>query len=294
MFSSLLPVRISIAFLCWAALLPVAVKGVSIVVPNSLANTEAGNNNTFPFSISSSGLSSQRYQQAYDASQFAAVPGGGYITQIIFRPDGGGQGSAFSSTLPSIAIQLSSTGATVDGLSTTFDNNIGPDALTVYFGSLLLSSAFTGPTGGPKNFDIVINLKTPFFYNPASGNLLMDVSNYGGGSSTYFDLIHSFGDSVCRLYTVLPNGVNQTTGMTDSSGLVTEFTIIPPTLSLNNSVSNIVLSWPGKAVGWHLQSAPSPSGDWSDFAATIQVQGASNVVTFAPTNNCQFFRLRYP
>ena len=168
MISSLLPVRIRIAFLCWAALLPVPVKGVSIVVPNSLANTEAGNNNTFPFSISSSGLSSQRY---------------------------------------------------------------------------------------------------------ANGNLLMDVWNYSGGSSTYFDLIHSFGDSVCRLCTLLPNGVNQTTGMTDSSGLVTEFTIIPPTLSLNNSLSNIVLSWPSKAAGWHLQSAASPSGQWSDFAATIQVQG---------------------
>jgi len=276
------------------ALLPVAVKGVSVVVPNSLANTEAGNNNTDPFSIGLSGLSSQRYQQAYDASQFAAVPGGGYITQIIFRPDGGGQGYAFSSTLPSVTIQLSTTSAAVDGLSTTFNNNIGADALTVYFGSLPLSSTFTGPAGGPKNFDIVINLKAPFFYNPANGNLLMDVWNYGGGSATYFDLIWTFGDSVCRLYTLLPNGVNQTTGMTDSAGLVTGFTFVPPALGLNTSGSNVVLSWPSKAVGWHLQSAASPSGQWSDFAASDQVQGVTNVVTLAPTNTSQFFRLRYP
>src|SRR5690349_10594526 len=78
-----------LAFLSWALIFPGLGKGASIVVPNSLANAEAGNNNSFPFSIGSSGLNSQRYQQIYDASQFAAAPGGGYITQILFRPDGG-------------------------------------------------------------------------------------------------------------------------------------------------------------------------------------------------------------
>lgn len=148
-------------------------------MPNNLATIEAGNNNAFPFDIAASSLSSQRYQQVYSAGQFAAVPGGGYITQIIFRPDTGSHGSAFSSTLGSMTIQLSTTTAGPDGLNTTFANNIGTNAVTVYYGSLPLNSACTGPANGPKDFDIAINLKTPFFYNPAQGNLLMDVWNGG-------------------------------------------------------------------------------------------------------------------
>jgi hypothetical protein len=180
----------------------------------------------------------------------------------------------------------------VDGLSTIFDNNRGPNVVPVYLGSLPLSSACIGPASGPKNFDIVINLRTPFFYNPARGNLLMDVWNYNGGSSTYFDAINSFGDSVSRLYTFL--GDNATTGQTDSSGLVTAFTIVPPAVGFNLSSTNLVLSWTTNAVGWHLQSAASPSGVWSDFTVSTQIQGTNTVATVPTTNSYQFFRLHYP
>jgi hypothetical protein len=52
---------------------------------------------------------------------------------------------------------LSTTSANPNALSTTFANNIGADDTVVFgAGALALSSAFTGPAGGPKNFDIVI------------------------------------------------------------------------------------------------------------------------------------------
>jgi hypothetical protein len=270
-------------------------RAVSIVVPNSSADTETGDNNSFPFSIGYAGFNSQRYQQVYDASQFAAARGGGYVTQILFRPDGDGvHGFAFTNTLASVQIQLSTTSAGVSNLSTTFVNNVGTDVINAYSGALPLSSACTGPAGGPKNFDIVINLQTPFFYNSANGNLLMDVRNYNGGFTTFFDSVDNLSDSVSRLYTLASDGVNLATGQGDTSGLVTEFTIVPPSLNINVSGKNVALSWTTNALAWLLQSAVNLDGPWSDFSASMSVQGTNVVVTAPPTNSCQFFRLRYP
>ena len=193
----------------------------TVIVPNSWAMTEAPGNNSYPFNITPFGLSSQRYQQVYAASQFG---GGGLITQIIFRPDAT-FGSAFTSTLPDIQIDLSTTQAGDDGLSTTYADNVGADDTVVFDrGSLTLSSAFTGPPDGPKDFDIVITLTHPFFYDPANGNLLLDVRNFGGGTTTFFDAVATFADGTSRLFN---SNVNGTTGTTDTSGLVTGFTIVP-------------------------------------------------------------------
>ena len=62
----------------------------------------------------------------------------------------------------------------------------------IFSGALAFSSAFTGPAGGPKDFDILVDLTTPFFYNPALGNLLLDVRNFSGEPtppSTFFDAV---------------------------------------------------------------------------------------------------------
>jgi hypothetical protein len=142
----------------------------TIVVPNSDTMVEGNSNNSYPFNITTFGLPSQRYQQVYTASQFSGLPsGGGLITQIIFRPDAFA-GHAFTSTLPDIQIDLSTTSAADAGLSTTFANNVGANDTVVFArGPLTLHSAFTGPPNGPKDFDIVITLTTPFFYDPGPG-----------------------------------------------------------------------------------------------------------------------------
>src|SRR5438067_233489 len=59
----------------------------NIVVPNSKAAVEGNSDNGFPLNLAHFGLTSQRYQQVYGASQFAAVSGPQLITQIVFRPD---------------------------------------------------------------------------------------------------------------------------------------------------------------------------------------------------------------
>jgi hypothetical protein len=206
-------------------------RGGSVVAPLGKLNLEGNGHNYYPFNIDATAGAgdSQRYQQAYGASDFASVAGPVLITKIAFRPDQIGR--AFSFTLPDIQINLSTIMIGPDGLSLVFANNLGVDDTIVFArGPLSLSSDFTGPQGGPLDFDIVITLTTPFFYNPAAGNLLMDVRNFGGGTTTLFDAEITAGDSLGRVHTTLssPGGVNSPeAGHGDTAGLVTQFTYAP-------------------------------------------------------------------
>ena len=209
----------------------------TVVVPNSAATTEGDTNNSWPFDRDGAG--SQRYQQLYVASQFG---GGGLITQLVFRPDSFA-GSAFTSTLPDIQIDLAYSSAADDGLSSTYANNItAGDTIVFARGPLTLSSAFTGPPNGPKDFDIIITLTTPFLYNPALGNLLLDVRNFGAGSTTSFDAVSPLGDGVSRVYN---QNVNDPTGTLDSTGLVTGFVIVP-----EPSSAALLLAGGGTLLAW--------------------------------------------
>jgi hypothetical protein len=157
----------------------VTVGSSSIVAPNSAATADGNSENSYPFAVAET----IRYQQVYMASQFGAVtPGGEMITQIAFRPNAS-DGYAFSHTIGDIRIDLSTTLAAPGDLSLTFADNVGANDKTVFNGPLTLSSADTGPAGGPKNFDILIQLATPFFYNPAAGNLLLDLRNFSSGNT---------------------------------------------------------------------------------------------------------------
>jgi hypothetical protein len=190
-----------------------AAYGGAIVVPGGNAAVDGNTDNSFPFN------NHARYQQVYGSTAFGGSPI--LITGVDFRPDGPG-GFSFSSTLTSIQIDLSTTSTAVDALSLTFAANVGADDVTVYaLGSLALSSAASGPPGGPDAFDIHIQFTTPFLYNPASGNLLLDVRNIGGGSSEQYDAQQANGDSISR---VLANIESSPTGdFADSTGLVTRF-----------------------------------------------------------------------
>jgi hypothetical protein len=206
----------------------------NVVVPNALANVEGNFNNGFPFNLTAFGLSSQRYQQVYAANNFSTITSPTLITAISFRPDGS-SGTAFGSTLPNIQINLSTTSAAVDALSTTFAANVGGNDTVVFSGPLSLSSSNIG--GPPRNFDIVITLQTPFLYDPTAGNLLMDVRNFSAGTTTFFDAENTPGDAISRVYTFTGNVNSTVADQSNTAGLVTQFTFAssvpePSTLAL--------------------------------------------------------------
>ena|SRR6266568_4182964 len=174
-----------------------------------------------PFSIVAP--DSFRYQQVYGASAFSPISQGGLITALGFNlaspQDSGG-------LLPDIQIDFSTTSKPVDGLSTTFAANVGGDD-TIVLARGLLPMQNNNPNA-PSGFGVLVTLTTPFFYNPAAGNLLMDVRYYQGATPGVapgpFDASTSAGDSVSR---VSAFNVGDATGTADTAGLRTAFVVTP-------------------------------------------------------------------
>ena len=116
-----------------------------------------------------------RYQQVYGASDFGAIsPAGGFISEIWFgraqsSPDFPG------AILQNVALSFSTTAKAVDGLSSVFAENRGADAKTVHSGPLPFSSS-----DADLPFTTRIQLDQPFYYNPAVGNLLLEIENHHG------------------------------------------------------------------------------------------------------------------
>jgi hypothetical protein len=147
-------------------------------------------NNGFPFNNSDP----MRYQQVYGSSDFGSSPL--TITGMDFTTAPANQsGGAFSGTISNISIFLSTTAAPVDGLSTNYNSNLGANDTQVFGGSLTLSSA-----GVNGVFDISIPFTTSFVYDPAAGNLLLDVQNFSGASTGQFGFEFAAGDTVSRLF----------------------------------------------------------------------------------------------
>jgi hypothetical protein len=188
----------------------------SLTVPSSVGAGEGNLDNLYPFNGDPI-----RYQQVIGASEFSGA-GAGWITQIRLRPDGV-SGNAFSETLTNVKISLSTSQRPTNNLSTTFSQNVGSDNTVVYTGALALSSAFSGPDGGPKAFDIVITLQSPFYYDPSAGNLLLDVTNFTGGKTTQMDAQNS-PDTTSRVWSLNVNAATATsTDPYPSAGLVMQF-----------------------------------------------------------------------
>ena len=165
-----------------AVLLVSAAQADTLVAPNNLATAD------YPFGAGTLVASNYHAQQVYGAQHFPAGIAL-LITELRFRPDRQ-YGNAFNTIITNIQVRLSTTAknpdglSTTDGLSATFANNIGADEVVVFSGALSMSSQFIGPPTGPKNFDMVIPLTTPFIYNPAGGNLLLDVRNISGSTAS--------------------------------------------------------------------------------------------------------------
>ena len=187
------------------------------VVPNSLTGDGTSASST-PFN-----QTGVRFQQVYDASQFSSVVG--WIREIDFRVDAGGAGMDFlNATLSNVQISVSTTLRQPDSLSPIFADNVGLNNSIVRSGSLTISGRNIHFPGGPNPFEIAVQFTTPFFYDPAQGNLLLDVRNYFGAATTPFDAVNTPGDPVSSLFAL---GADATTGTPSTIGLVTRFVIDP-------------------------------------------------------------------
>jgi len=146
--------------LIWAVLLCLAeARGDSVTVGLPFSN-----NNAFPFGGGVGGVAT-RYQQAYSASDFSGIGTSFTINSIDFL---NGRGTLAPSTY---TLYFSTITSGIDSLSNSdFDSNRGAD------NALFASATLSGAAPATLTFSGV-----PFAYNPASGNLLLDIVVSPGG-----------------------------------------------------------------------------------------------------------------
>jgi hypothetical protein len=180
--------------------------------------------------------------QVFDASQFAGINGPIRITQFANRPDAqpGPSGPRFIS----LKLFLSTTTRSVADLSRTFADNIGLDNTLVFSGTLTLETANLHGPGNTKQFDIVFPFRKPFLYDPAAGNLLIDVQilDSTGANSMVRDT-HS-GDQSTKFIVGFDS---PTVAIGDFNvPFVTQFTFEPPLL-VTIQVSQVGVCWNSKS-----------------------------------------------
>ena len=202
-----------------------------VVVPNSLATNDGNSSST-----SASGSRSVRWLQIYAASQFGALSGPSFLTKFAYRPDRIlDQSGPRSLTL---RVYASTTRRSVDELSTTFAENLGTNTTLVFDGTVNLTTGNRPGPGNTQYFDYVFPFTTPFLYDPAAGNLVLDLQIEGSGSAVTFDTV-SGDPAIGRVFSF---GSSTATTGANLFSLVTQFTFEPPPLATIR-VSQMEVCW---------------------------------------------------
>lgn len=140
----------------------------TIVVPNAYETVEGGT--ALP-----NATDQHRVMFVYDASQFAVFGGPVDITALAFRANSAqaGPGTLIEHNM---RVFLSTTPMSPATLSATFADNIGPDYTLVTGEAIVKLSASNKPgSGSTQVFAMKVPFETPFRYDPAVGNLLVEI-----------------------------------------------------------------------------------------------------------------------
>jgi hypothetical protein len=121
-----------------------------------------------------------RLQVLIPASHFAELPTTHrLIVAWNFRADAS-QPVSVDWNFGDAQVFMSTTDKTPETLSNVFDDNHGADKTLVQDGAISFPLLATGPPQGPRDFAAGQRLETPFFYDPAQGNLLVERVTLGG------------------------------------------------------------------------------------------------------------------
>ena len=193
-----------------------------IVVPNTLATNDGNGSATAP-----SGPAPVRWLQIHDASQFGALSGPSFLTQFAYRPDRILGQSGPRSWI--VRVYASTTRRSVAALSTTFAENLGANNTLVFDGTVNVATRNLPGPGNTRQFDYVVPFTTPFLYDPAAGNLVLDLQIEENGSAVNlpvtFDTV-SGNPAIGRI--LKPGSSTAATGEIWGDTQVTQLTFEPP------------------------------------------------------------------
>src|SRR6185503_12340407 len=88
-----------------------------------------------------------------------------------------------------LRINASTTSRSVAGLSTTFAENLGTNNTLVFDGTVNVATGNLPGPGNTRQFDVVFPFTTPFPYDPATGNLVLDIQFSANGQAISFDAV---------------------------------------------------------------------------------------------------------
>ena len=204
-----------------------------VVVPNAQATNDGNASLTTP-------TGAVRAMRIFDASQFAALSGPSFLTQFAWRPDRIlGQSGPHTVNL---RIYASTTTRSVAGLSMTFADNLGADNTLVFNGTLNWATGNLPGPGNTRQFDIVFPCTTPFLYDPAAGNLLLDTQLSDNGQSQPITIDTVEGNPTAREIVNTTSSTAVTAEFVAPFVQVTQFTFEPlPLVTIR--VSQVEVCW---------------------------------------------------
>ena len=192
---------------------------VAIVVPNQFTNAEAPG-------VVGEAPTSYFFQQVFDADQFAALPAGGARLQTIaWRMDGDFEGLN-SYPAERFDITASVTSVSPDAMSEVFADNITGPRTALVEGPFNFT-ADGGDPGGPNPFTYRIDAVNPFVYDPAQGNLLLEVTAVNVPAALFIDFLAEPLPSTRQVSNVLEDPANPPLGGGLNPGGVVELTFVP-------------------------------------------------------------------
>jgi hypothetical protein len=242
-----------------------------IVVPNELATNEGDS-----FAQTNDGPSGGvRNMWIFDASQFGALSGPSLLTQFAERPDTIPDASGPRS--PRVRIYASTTKRSVANLSTTFAENLGTNTTLVFDGTLILTTANLPGPGNTRQFDILFSFTTPFLYDPAAGNLLLDLQiSSGSGPSIRWDTVS--GNPAAGAIFAVGSPTAATGEFTSPS--VLQFTFESPPL-VTIRTSQVEVCWNSKSnVTYQVQYRSDLTANlWTPLVNCFRSTGSTSCIT---------------
>jgi hypothetical protein len=246
-------IRLAVLLLITTATVGV-VRATNVVTPNQFAATEGpGAINLLP-----GDPFGMKQLWIIDSSQFSALSGATQISELAMRPNGDSSftGIPFPPTvIHNLEITIGTT--TLPPANIDTDKNFADyltNSIVAFNGNAAVSSSFSGPAGGPKAFDILFPFTTPFSYNPATGNLVVQFAVGGGdGIPSFVDGFHSPDTTFGRLFA---DTFSSTSGLADTFTPVLEFTtgtVVPPPPPVPDASSTLGLLLLGLAATFGLK-----------------------------------------
>ena len=206
-----------------------------VVVPNAQATNDGNASLTTP-----TGPALVRAMRIFDKSQFAALSGPSFLTKFAYRPDTIlGESGPRSWTL---RVYASTTSRSVAELSTTFAENFGTNNTLVFDGRVNVATGNLPGPGNTRQFDIVFPCTTPFLYDPAAGNLLLDTQLSDNGQSQSITIDTVEGNPTAREIVNTTSSTALSAEFVAPFVQVTQFTFEPPPL-VTIRASQVELCW---------------------------------------------------